>query len=147
MAHLRYLVEEAITITIITTGVGYKDDNENEDDDATPSLLVFEPQDFVRTPSNTTVIFGAYDKAKEECGQDVAISATVIQYLCTIVAEEHAPSASDHNFNIGHLITSATYRMKITSDAEDPIYIGVDEGGGYVYVSVQDAIFGPSTGI
>ena len=41
MAHLHYLVDETSTITSITTGVDYNDDDDHEDDDTMPSLLVF----------------------------------------------------------------------------------------------------------
>ena len=51
MAHLHGLVEEAITITSSMTGVDYNDDHKY--DDATPSLLVSEPQDFIRPPSKS----------------------------------------------------------------------------------------------
>ena len=44
MAHLHDLVEEASTIYSSMTGVDYNYDDEHEDDDAIPSLLVFEPQ-------------------------------------------------------------------------------------------------------
>ena len=50
------------------TGVDYNNDNDHENDYAMPSLLVFEPQDFVRPPSNKISIFGADDKKKERCG-------------------------------------------------------------------------------
>ena len=44
MDHLHDLVEEASTIYSIMTGVDYNYDDEHEDDDAIPSLLVFESQ-------------------------------------------------------------------------------------------------------
>ena len=59
MDNLHDLVEEAINITISTTGVDYNNDDDHEDDDAMPSLSVFEPPEFVCTPSNTIDIFGA----------------------------------------------------------------------------------------
>ena len=37
--------------------------------------------------------------------------------------------------------------MNITSDARDSIYSDGEEGGGGVYVSIQDPTFDPSTGI
>ena len=64
MAHLHGLVEEASTITSSMTGVDYNDDYDHEDDDAMPSLLAFEPQEFTWTSSNEINIFGADDKAK-----------------------------------------------------------------------------------
>ena len=60
-----------------------------------------------------------------------------------IVAEGQATSASDHDFNTEHLITSVTCSMNITSDAGYSLYIGGEEGGGRVYVSVQYATFDP----
>ena len=68
MYYLHDLLEEAITITSSTTGVDYNDENDHEDDDTMPSLLVFEPQDFVRPPSNAISIFGAEERAKGGCG-------------------------------------------------------------------------------
>ena len=112
-----------------------------------PSLLVSEPQEFVRPPLNTIVIFCTYDKAKSWCGRDISISATDHQSVLTIVAEGQSPSASDHDFNIEHLIPSVTHHMNITSDAGDSIYSGGEEGGGYVCVSFHDATFDPSTSI
>ena len=111
------------------------------------SLLVFEPQEFYRTPSNVISIFGADDKAKTGCGQDVAISATGSQYIRRVVVEGKAPSTSYHDFNTEHLIPSVTHHIKITSDARDYIYSGSKEGGGCVYVSVQDATLDRSTSI
>ena len=70
-------------------------------------------------------------------------TATVCQYICTIVAEGQMPRASDHNFNTEKLIPSVTHHMKIAIDAGYSICIGGEEGGGYVYVPVQDAIFDP----
>ena len=64
-----------------------------------------------------------------------------------IVAEVQAPISSDHDFNTEHLISSVTYRMNITSDTGDSLYSSGYELGGYVYVSVHDATFYPSTGI
>ena len=52
MSHLHNLVEDAISITSSTTGVDYNNDDNQKDDDAMPSLLVFEPQEFIRPPSN-----------------------------------------------------------------------------------------------
>ena len=49
------------------TGVDYNNDDDHEDDDTMPSLLVFEPQEFAWPPSNTISIFGADDKEKEGC--------------------------------------------------------------------------------
>ena len=46
MDHLHDLVDQASNITSSTTGVDYNDDYDHEDDDAMPSLLFFEPQDF-----------------------------------------------------------------------------------------------------
>ena len=86
MAHLHDLVEETSTITIITTGVYYNNDYDHEDNDAIPSLLVFEPQKFVWPPSNIISIFGTDDKADSGCVRDVAISATFRQSVLTIVA-------------------------------------------------------------
>ena len=57
MAHLYDLLEEDCTITSSTKCVDY-----NKDDGAMTSLLVFEPQDFVRSPSNKIAIFDTDDK-------------------------------------------------------------------------------------
>ena len=100
MAHLHDLVEEASTMTSSMTGFDYSDDDDHEDDDATPSLIIFYLQEFVRPPSNPIYIFGSDDKANAECGQDVAISATVHHYVRVIVSEGQALSASEHDFNI-----------------------------------------------
>ena len=64
-----------------------------------------------------------------------------------IVAEGQATSASDHDFNTEHLITSVTHHVNITCDARDYLYSGGEEGGGCVYVSVHNSTFDPSTGI
>ena len=64
MAHLHDLVEEASNIISSTTGVYYNNDYDHENYDAIHSLLVFEPQEFFRPPSNIIAIFGADDKAK-----------------------------------------------------------------------------------
>ena len=45
MAHLHHLVDEDSTITSSITGVDYNNDCDQEDD-AMPPLLVFEPQEF-----------------------------------------------------------------------------------------------------
>ena len=50
ISHLYDLVEEASNINSITNGVYYNDDNDHEYDDAMTSLLVSEPQEFVRPP-------------------------------------------------------------------------------------------------
>ena len=68
MAHLHYLLDEYSTITSITTGVDYNNDDDHEDDDAMPSLLFFHPQEFVRSPSNAIAIFGSNDKEKTGYG-------------------------------------------------------------------------------
>ena len=86
IAHLNDLVEEDSTITISTTGVYYKNYYNHEDDDTITSLLFFGPQKFVWLPSNTISIFGADDKEKSGCVQDVSISATVHQYVLTVVS-------------------------------------------------------------
>ena len=147
MAHLHDLVEESITLTSSTADVDYNDDDDHEDDDATPYLPVVELQEFVRTPSNKISIFGDDDKAKAWCGRDVVISVTFCQSVHTIVAEVQAPSSSDHDFNTENLIPPVTHRMNITSDSGDSIYSGGEEGGGCMYLSAHDATFEPSTGI
>ena len=68
MAHLHDLVEEASTMTSSMTGFDYNDDDDHEDNASMPSLLVSEPQEFVRPSLNIIVVFGNYDKAKEGCG-------------------------------------------------------------------------------
>ena len=68
MYHLHYLVYEASTITSSMTGVDYNDEDDHEDDYSMPSLLVFDPQEFVRPPCKKISIFGNYYKAKEGCG-------------------------------------------------------------------------------
>ena len=50
------------------------------------SLFVFDPQDFVRPPSNTIAIFGADDKAKAGYVRDFAIFPTGFQSVGTTVA-------------------------------------------------------------
>ena len=99
MAHLNDLLEKASTITSSTTGVDYNDKYDHEDDDAITSLLVFEPQDFPQPPSNKIAIFGADDKERAGCSQDVAIYATGHQYIHKILVERQAKSTSEHNFN------------------------------------------------
>ena len=99
MAPLHALVEEVGTITISTTGVDCNDEDDNKDDDAITSLLVFEPQDFSQPPSNKIAIFGADDKERAGCSQDVAIYATGHQYIHKILVERQAKSTSEHNFN------------------------------------------------
>ena len=128
MAPLHALVEEVGTITISTTGVDCNDEDDNKDDDAITSLLVFEIQESVRPPSNVIANFGANNKLREGCGQYFAISATGCQYVCTILSEGKATIASDHNFDTEHLITSVIHCIKITIDAGDSIYSGIEEG-------------------
>ena len=86
MASLNYLAEEASNITISTTGADYNDDYDPEDDEAIPSLLVFELQEFIRPTSNEIAIFGADDKEKAGCGLYVSISATGRQSIHIILA-------------------------------------------------------------
>ena len=62
MAHLYYLVEEDSTVTSSTTGVDYNDYDDHKDNDTITPLLVFETQEFTRTPSNAIAIFGTDDK-------------------------------------------------------------------------------------
>ena len=145
MDHLHDLVEEASIITSITTGVYYNDDYNREDCDAMTPLLCFEPQEFVRPPSNTISIFDTDDKATSVCGQDVTISANGHQSVLMIVAEGQAPSASYHDFNIDHLITSVTRFVNITSGAGDSLSSGGEKGGGCVHVSLHDTTIEPST--
>ena len=145
MAHLYDLVEEAITITSSMTGVDNNNDFDHKDDDKLPLLLTFFPQEFAWPPSNAISIFGADDKVKAGCGQNVSISATDSQSVCKLVAEGQASSASYHDFNTYHLIPSVTHHMNISSDAGDYIYIGSKERGDRMYVSVHDAKFDPST--
>lgn len=64
-----------------------------------------------------------------------------------VVSERQVPSASDHDFNIEHIIPSVNHRMNMRSDAGDSLCSGGEEGGGCVYVSIQDTTFDPSTGI
>ena len=51
MSHLHYLLGEDSNITISMTGVDYNDYYDHKDDDAMPSFLVFESQEFARPPS------------------------------------------------------------------------------------------------
>ena len=68
------------------TGFDYNNDYDHEDYDTIPSLLVFEPQEFSPPPSNSISIFGADDKSKTGCGQYVAMSTTILQSVCDILA-------------------------------------------------------------
>ena len=124
MAPLHALVEEVGTITISTTGVDCNDEDDNKDDDAITSLLVFEIQEFIRPPSNSISIFGADYKSKSVCGLDVAISTTGFQSVHSIAAEGQDPSALDRDFNTEHLMTSVTHRMNMTSDSGYSLYSG-----------------------
>ena len=126
MSHLHDLLREASTINIRMTGVDYNDDYEHKDDDAIPSILVYDPQEFARPPLNVISIFGDDDKVKSGCGRDVEIPATGRQSVRTIVAEVQAPSASYHNFNTEQLIPPVTHCMKITSYTGDYLYRGVE---------------------
>ena len=51
MAHLHDLVKQDSTVTSSMTGVDYNDYYDHKDDDAMPSFLVFESQEFARPPS------------------------------------------------------------------------------------------------
>ena len=93
------LVEEASNITSSTTVVDYNYDDDQKDDVAIPWLLFFLPQEFFRPPPNKIYIFGADYKAKAGCFRDVAMSATVCQYVRTILSEVQTTSTSYHNFN------------------------------------------------
>ena len=147
MDHLHDLVEYSSPITSSTTGVDYNNDNDHEYDDAIPSLLVFELQEFVWPPPNAISIFVTEYKAKAGCGQDVAISATGGHSVRTIVAEGQAPSALYHQLNTDHLIPLVTHRMNITSDSGDSLYSGGEEGVGWLYISFHNTTFDPSTGV
>ena len=127
MSRLHDLVEGSSKITSSMTGVDYNNDDDHEDDDTMPSFLFLDPQEFIRSSSKAISIFGADDKTKAGFVQDVAISVTGSQYLCTNVAEGQAPRASDHDFNTEHLIPSLTHIMSITSDAGDYIYSDSEE--------------------
>ena len=82
----------------------YNYNNDHEEDGSMSSLLSSYPREFVRPPSNAIAIFGADYKAKAGCGRDVAMSDTGLQFVRTIVAEEHDTSASDNNLNTEHVI-------------------------------------------
>ena len=127
MDHLHDLVEGYSTITSSTTGFDYKNDNYHEDDYIMSSFLVFDPQEFVWSPSNAISIFGADDKAKSGCVLYVAISATDSQSVRTTVSEGKVRRASDHDFNTVHLIPSLTHVINITSGAGYSIYSGGEE--------------------
>ena len=137
MNHFHDLLKEYINITISTNGVEYNDDDDPKDNDAIPTLLVFEPQEFVRLPSNTIAIFGLNDKENAGCCQDISISATCRQSECTIILEGQATVSSDHNFNTEHLIPSLTHCVNIKSDTGNSPYRGGNEGGGCMFVSIQ----------
>ena len=78
---------------------------------------------------------------------EVPISCNTTVYLShTIVAERREPITSDHELNTEHLLPTVTHSMNTKSDTGGSLYIGGDEGGGRVYVSVHDATFDPSTG-
>ena len=66
-----------------------------------PSLLVCYNQELSQTPSKTIAIFGADDKAKAGCDQDVVIYANGHQSVRTIVAEyrrqAHQTTTSIHS--------------------------------------------------
>ena len=69
MAHLHDLVVWDSTISSSVNGVNCNNDYEHKDDVVIPSLLVFEPQEFARPPSNAISIFFSDDTAKAGCGQ------------------------------------------------------------------------------
>ena len=125
MAPFHALVEEVSTITSSTTSVDYNDEDDHKDDDAIPSLLVFELQESVRPPSNVIANFGANNKLREGCGRDFAISATGFQSVCTILSEGKVTISLDHDFDTEHLITSLIHCINIKSDAGDSIYSGI----------------------
>ena len=83
-------------------------------------------------------------KSKRQGVDDIfSIYGTGCQSVRTIVAEVHATSPSNHDFNKEHLISSVTHHMKIKNDAGNYIYRSGEEGGGCVYVYVHDATFHP----
>ena len=143
MAFFYDLLQDSSNITSSRTGVDYNDDADHKDDGAMSLLLVFQPQQFIRPPSNTISIFSADYKAKAGCFRDVAMSATVCQYVRTILSEVQTTSTSYHNFNTQHSIPSVTHSMNVTSDAGYSLYRGGEEVGGCLYMSVHNATFCP----
>ena len=90
---------------------------------------------------------GQDDKTGVQVGRILPISATARQSTWAIVLTGESVECEDHDFSSEDITPSEILRMNLKDMLGKYLFIGGEDGNGWIYVSFHDAIVDCSTGL